>query len=93
MVIYFLSSAHGRYIPKMFYEWAVAHPNRLNVDMWAYSALNDPDGEFYWEAWDRLCNEGRVSGTDGVKYCIFHDEDLFLVENSERGEKWMEERA
>lgn len=74
---------HGVYIPKVFVECYAHHLDMDDKEIaFCVSIIregpDDPDNDFYWEAWDELMS--RVSITiEGVKYSLHQDDDLWLV--------------
>ena len=75
------NSSMGRYIP-MF---VCSH--KLREEGWDWSGVNPqdlatikegPDGEFYWEAWDDIMNDLKIT-INGEPYQLVQNEDLWAV--------------
>ncbi len=75
----FLSDARGINIPK---DFATGIDRKLlsNVSDEDITILTTgPDHEWYWEAWDTVCQNAKITGNDGVTYTIHQDGDCWLI--------------
>ena len=85
-----LSDARGQYIPR---DFANSFADRAKTvtgvsdDDWI-TLENGPDTEWYWEAWDSVCNNAIVTDENGVQYRIHQDGDCWLVPD---GMEWSDE--
>lgn len=76
-----LDSNRGIYIPQGFAEmhehfygtWSNVNQDDLDI------LLEGPDHEWYWESWQTVCDNAEYLGTDGVKYTLYQDGDVWLV--------------
>jgi hypothetical protein len=85
-----LSDGRGHYIPrdfaKSFKDRDVA-VSGVNPDDWA--TLEDPDHEWYWEAWDNVQRDAIVTDENGNKYTVYQEGNCWLVPV---GMEWSEEK-
>jgi hypothetical protein len=75
-----LSDARGVYIPRDFASSFIdrdKHVSGVSADQWAI--LEDPNHEWYWEAWDEVLNNAVVTDNDGGKYSVHQDGDCWLI--------------
>lgn len=78
-------SANGLYIPQIFAEKYRQEVQEQFGDE-ILSELSTPDYEYYWEAWEDVLDRFETE-INGVKHVLIHDEDLWLVPESE-AENW-----
>lgn len=76
-----LGDNRGVYIPRDFALcWADGardkHVSGVRPEVWA--ALEDANGDGYWDAWTELCARARVT-IDGITYHVWQDGDCWLV--------------
>lgn len=90
--IYYADSARGVYIPQHFAESV----NRdflsgVNVDDLA-TLESGPDAEWYWESWESVLDNARLTDSAGQIWTLYQDGDLWLipVEWCEQESCWME---
>lgn len=88
-MVLFLSDARGIYIPRDFAQ---------SIKRSALSGVTDedmatleagPDHEWYWEAWDAVCQSAVITDEHGVRYHIYQDGDCWLVPE---GMEWDERK-
>jgi hypothetical protein len=87
--ILLLSDARGVYIPRDFINEVrpeclsgVKEGDRMILE-------KGPDHEWYWEAWDAVLNDARVTDhSTGIVYTVHQDGDCWLVPV---GAEWPEE--
>jgi hypothetical protein len=76
-----LSDARGQYIPRdfanSFADRAKAVPDIDPID-WEILETG-PDHEWYWDAWETVCNTAAVIDENGTRYFIYQDGDCWLV--------------
>ncbi len=75
-----LSEDRGRYIPRDFaksFKDRDAAVSGVNPDDWAI--LEDPDHEWYWEAWGDVQRDAIVTDENGNEYTVYHEGDCWLV--------------
>lgn len=75
----YLDDHRGIYIPRDFVE--STKPDCIaGCDPDDLAMLRDPSHELYWEAWDSVCNDARVTDpSTGVVYTLYQDGALWLV--------------
>jgi hypothetical protein len=77
-----VDSAHGIYVPQVFARSYVLREPALDEDM--EICASGPDGEFYWDAWMEILDNGTIEGLSGAVYRIFvsDDGDVFAIDDS-----------
>ena len=88
--ILYLSDARGIYIPRDFaqetYRECIS-----GVDDETLETLSDPEHEWYWEAWEDVCNNAIVTDPkSGTKYRVYQDGDCWLIPD---GMSWDDEQG
>lgn len=76
--ILFLSDARGIYIPRDFAD-DIRHELVENVDEETWETLSNPDHEWYWDAWQDVCDSAIITDDDGIKWTIHQDGDCWLI--------------
>lgn len=77
----FADGNRGVYVPQHFAE-SVNRGNVEGVTESDYAILADgPDHDLYWETWDRVLNNCRITTPDGV-WTLHQDGDLWVVHES-----------
>jgi hypothetical protein len=77
----FLSDARGVYIPRDFAQF-IRRDRTTGISDDDYKILEEgPDHEWYWEAWEDVCNNARITDTDGTVYTVYQDGDCWLIED------------
>lgn len=85
-----LSDRRGVYIPQNFAEgfiigeggWQGIDQEDLEcVKLGPYAEGND----WYWEAWDSIMNNAYLIDSDGLKWTLFQDGDLYVVPDMPTG--------
>ena len=89
-IMLWLSDARGRYIPRDFANSFADRAKTVSgVSDGDWITLeNGPDTEWYWEAWDNVCNSAIVTDENGVQYRVHQDGDCWLVPD---GMEWSDE--
>jgi hypothetical protein len=85
-----LSDARGIYIPRDFANSFVdrsKHVQNVTEEDWAI--LEDPDHEWYWEAWDEVLQNAVVTDNEGTRFRLSQNGDLWLIPE---GMEWSEEQ-
>lgn len=78
-ILLWLDDHRGRYIPRDFANCFVdrdRHVQGVSPERWAI--LENPDDEYYWEAWNDVLNDATVT-MEGVVYRLHQDGALWLV--------------
>lgn len=76
-VILFCDGSSGVYIPQRFAA-EIMQQYLSGVSQDDLNELADPDGEYYWETWERVCNNAVVT-YDGDEYRLHQSDDLWLI--------------
>jgi len=80
--ICFLSDAIGIYIPQRFARaWHDRTVSVANVSDEDWAALEaGPDHSEYWDAWQEVCDDAKVTDINGVEFFLDQqDGGLFLI--------------
>lgn len=79
-VIILADSARGVYIPQHFAE-SIKRDCVEGVTLKQWDELESgPDYEFYWEVWDEVARDARITDPEtGVVYTLHQDGDLFAI--------------
>lgn len=78
-----LDDHRGVYIPR---DFAQSFKDRdscvtgVSAEDWAVLEAG-PDHEFYWDTWEDVCSNAKVTETDGTVYTVWQDGACWLVEN------------
>lgn len=85
----FLSDARGIYIPRDFAE-SIKRDCVAGVSDEDWTTLEaGPDHEWYWEAWDDVCDKAVITDpSNGTVYTVYQDGDCWLIP---QGMEWSEE--
>lgn len=76
----FLSDSRGIYIPRDFAQ-CVERDKVTGITDENYATLEaGPDHEWYWEAWEEVCNKAVLTDSKGTAYTLDQDGDLWLIE-------------
>jgi hypothetical protein len=78
-ILLWLDGNRGRYLPR---DFACSFANRRDVSGissrdWR-TLQAGPDHDWYWEAWDNVCDHAKVSLND-VTYTVYMDGDCWLI--------------
>lgn len=76
-----LSSARGQYIPRDFCR-KFEKEMLKQFGSATILELSNPENELYWQVWEEVLDNFKLDGQ-----VLIHDEDLFLVDQSE-AENW-----
>ena len=63
-----ISEGHGIYIPQFFRD----HFQQCNIQQYDWDALLEPEGEWYWDAWNQVLDTYECNGRS-----LFQNSDLF----------------
>lgn len=89
-MLLWLDGNRGIYIPQHFAESfkdRVKSVTGVSDEDWKVLE-SGPDHEWYWEAWNSVCDHAVVTDDDGVKYRVHQDGDCWLIpEGMEYNEK------
>ena len=72
-----LHDARGIFIPSDFIEGF--DTNAWNIDPSDAADCSDPNGEYYWDAWENILNNARYTASDGRVYSLHQDGNLWAV--------------
>lgn len=95
-----LSDARGQYIPRDFVQgFAIAgiDGQAIAVNVWQgisaadVAFCNNPDDEWYWDAWATICDNAYMIDANGTKWSLYQNGDLFAVAYDNMTEEEMEE--
>ena len=77
--ILYASDSHGIYIPKYFAE-SIKREYISNIDPSDLDSLTmGPDEcEHYWDTWHHVESNAVITDSDGNKFCLYQDGDLWL---------------
>jgi hypothetical protein len=91
-VTLWLSDARGVYIPRDFAASFVDRDkNVTGVSKEDWTCLETgptPENEWYWEAWQSVCDNAKVTDENGAIYTVYQDGDCWLIPV---GMEWNEE--
>jgi hypothetical protein len=77
--ILLLSDARGQYIPRDFAR-EVKRECVTGVTEEDWAILEEPDHEWYWEAWNDVEQNAVVTDpTSGIEYIVYQNGDCWLV--------------
>ena len=78
-LILFLSDARGIYIPRDF-ATGIKRELVTGVSAESWEILEaGPEHEWYWEAWQEVCDRAVVTEPNGSVYSVYQDGDCWLV--------------
>ena len=93
-----LSDARGVYIPR---DFALSFKDRTKsvagITDADWTILEDPDHEWYWDAWADAIDRAIVTDENGHKYFLHQEGDLWLVpqgmdwDEDNQSFEWLEE--
>lgn len=80
-MLLWLGDNRGVYIPQHFSEsFADRAKSVAGVSDETWRILESgPDHEWYWEAWDDVCRDARVTDDNGQQYFVYQDGDCWLI--------------
>lgn len=80
-MLLWLSDSRGIYIPRDFAKsFADRAKSVTGVSDEDWQTLeNGPDDEWYWEAWQAVCDNAVITDENGVKYSVYQDGDCWLI--------------
>lgn len=82
-----VDEVNGVNIPKIFCERAAHY-----ADSWQMSrgdmeiCMGGPEEEFYWEAWESIINQAKMTDSQGREWRLWQDGSLFAYTGD--GEQW-----
>lgn len=85
-----LSDTRGVYIPRDFANSFIdraKHVAGVDDETWAVLETG-PDHEWYWEAWQDVCDDALITDDKGIKYTVHQDGDCWLIPE---GMEWSDE--
>lgn len=87
--ILLLSDARGIYIPRDFANEVLPECMEGMTKENLETLQAGPDHEWYWEAWEEVCNNVIVTEPDtGIRYYVWQDGDCFLVPEGVETPEW-----
>lgn len=85
-----LNDARGVYIPRDFatcFTDRAANVSGVSDEDWSILEAG-PDHKLYWDTWDDVLNNAKVTDANGVKFTLHQDGDLWLIPD---GMEWSED--
>ena len=70
--------ASGIYIPQRFAQ-EIDREAVTGVSEEDFEILNDPDHEFYWDAWADVLDTAIITDIHGTQYTLYQDGDVWLI--------------
>jgi len=80
-MLLWLSDARGVYIPRDFansFADRAKHVTGVKAEDWTVLEAG-PDHEWYWESWQAVCDNARVTDDKGNVFFVHQDGDCWLV--------------
>ena len=75
----FADSNRGVYIPQHFAESVMREcVQGVSNEQWTILE-SGPDHEWYWNEWDMVLNNARMTDRNGRKWFLYQDGDLWLI--------------
>jgi hypothetical protein len=91
-VMLWLSDERGVYIPRDFAtSFADRDKNVSGVSKEDWTCLEagpNPENEWYWDAWNNVCDNAKVTDENGAVYTVYQDGYCWLIPI---GMEWSEE--
>lgn len=78
-MILLFDGASGIYIPQRFAQ-EIDRSRVTNVSDEDYAILENPDHEYYWDAWEAVLNNAIIKGKTGKEYTLIQDGDCWAIE-------------
>ncbi len=81
-MLLWLSDARGVYIPR---DFATSFADRdksvkgVSQEQWEILEKGPHDNESYWDTWDKVIYNARITDEDGIEYTIWQDGDCWLI--------------
>ena len=76
-----LSDARGQYIPRDFansFADRAKHVSGVKDEDWSVLEAG-PDHEWYWDAWNDVCDRAEITDEQGNKFRVYQNGDCWLV--------------
>ena len=84
----YADSSHGIYIPRLFAE-SVNRDVLSGVNAADMATLESgPDTEWYWEVWESILDNARLTDSNGQVWTLYQDGDLWLVPADWTPDEW-----
>jgi hypothetical protein len=75
----YASDSRGIYIPQYFAE-SVHREYVKGVSEENWKTLEKgPDAEWYWDAWDNVLSNAKITSPDGKEGYLYQDGDLWVI--------------
>jgi hypothetical protein len=78
-----VDSRHGIYVPQIFAglcrEDGALHGKLSGASAVDMATIDNPDDDWYLEAWNMVEQNARITLDDGREYCLYQDGDLWAV--------------
>ena len=93
-MILLFDGASGQYIPQRFAQ-EIDRARVTGVSDEDYAILENPEHEYYWDAWDDALSTAEIRGDNGLVYTLMQDGDCWAIEkdaqlNERTGEYYVE---
>ena len=73
-----LDDCRGIYIPRDAAEF-LADPRWVGFQNDDLATIENPDHEWYWDAWDSIVQSAEFKDSDGVTWRLYQDGALFAI--------------
>jgi hypothetical protein len=96
-MLLWLSDSRGQYIPRDFAKSFADRDKSVSgvkaedwecLDIGPWNEAEDKPNDWYWEAWESVCQDATITDEKGVKYFVYQDGDCWLVP---QGMQWNDE--
>jgi len=74
-----IDGLHGAHIPEIFCKSYVLNEPHLDDDV-TYIVENGVNADYVQECWERILQDGTITGISGKVYRLQQEQDLFAVE-------------
>lgn len=75
-------SHHGIYIPQLVLKGEIDNPkwnfsdcNKEDID----AVLKGPENEWYWDAWNNIESNVKITDSEGTVYFLYQNDDLWAI--------------
>jgi hypothetical protein len=91
-ILLWLSDSRGQYIPRDFacsFNDRAKSVTGVSDHDWKILESGPYGSEWYWSAWETVCDSARITDDNGIVYTIYQDGDCWLVPV---GMEWSDEQ-
>lgn len=75
----YADSSRGQYIPQYFAQSCKREMVKgVSAEEWEILEFG-PDHEHYWEVWESVLNNAKITDNNGEKWTLWQDGDLFIT--------------